>query len=199
MIGITVKMNDSESVVWGKFKAGDRESFARIYQSYIAELLSYGYRVTSNRQLIKDSIQDVFLDLWQQRENLSDTASIKFYLFRALRNRILRNLSVQKNNASTGASLEELLFDLPFEQSWVESEMQQEQVQRLRHAIDQLPKRQQEVIQLRFNQNFSLEEIAEMMQISNQSVRNLLHRSITELRRFFQLAGWILLLVLLLS
>lgn len=199
MIAITVKMNDSESVVWSKFKAGDRESFARIYQSYIGELLSYGYRVTSNRQLIKDSIQDVFLDLWQQRENLSDAASIKFYLFRALRNRILRNLSVQKDNASTGASLEDLLFDLPFEQAWVDSEMQQEQVQRLRHAIDQLPKRQQEVIQLRFNQNFSLEEIAELMQISNQSVRNLLHRSITELRRFFQVAGWILLLVLLLS
>lgn len=199
MIAITVKMNDSESVVWSKFKAGDRESFARIYQSYIGELLSYGYRVTSNRQLIKDSIQDVFLDLWQQRENLSDAASIKFYLFRALRNRILRNLSVQKDNASTGASLEDLLFDLPFEQAWVDSEMQQEQIQRLRHAIDQLPKRQQEVIQLRFNQNFSLEEIAELMQISNQSVRNLLHRSISELRRFFQVAGWILLLVLLLS
>lgn len=201
MTAVTVKMNDSESVVWSKFKAGDRESFARIYQGYIGELLSYGYRVTSNRQLIKDSIQDVFLDLWQQRENLSDPASLKFYLFRALRNRILRNISVQKDSpaAGTAPSLEELLFDLPFEQAWVESETQQEQVERLRHAIDQLPKRQQEVIQLRFNQNFSLEEIAGLMQISNQSVRNLLHRSITELRRFFQLAGWILALILLLS
>ena len=186
--------------LWNSFKSGDRDAFARIYNTYIEDLLSYGYRVTSNRQLIKDSIQDVFLHLWLQRENLSDTDSVKFYLFRALRNRIVRNIETQheKPTAAYDSPLENLLVDFPFEQSIMETEMHEEQVKHLRDAIGKLPKRQQEVIQLRFNQNFSLEEISDLMQISNQSVRNLLHRSLSELRRFFQVTCWIIFLLILL-
>ena len=170
---------------------GDRGSFEQIYNTYIEDLLSYGYRVTSNRQLIKDSIQDLFLHLWLQRENLSNTDSIKFYLFRALRNRIVRNIEIQHEKPVTTSDLspENLLVDLPFEHALMEDETNEAQILRLQNAISQLPKRQQEVIQLRYNQNFSLEEIADLMQINNQSVRNLLHRSIIELRKFFQLAG----------
>ena len=188
---------NGQDPLWNSFKAGDRDSFAKIYNVYIDDLLSYGYRVTSNRQLIKDSIQDVFLSLWQQRQNLSETSSIKFYLFRALRNRIVRNIGIQHEKPvfSDHLFIEDVLIDFSFEDALVENETYQEQVDRLQNAISQLPKRQQEVVQLRYNQNFSLEEIAGMMQISNQSVRNLLHRSITELRRFFQVTGWILLLI----
>jgi RNA polymerase sigma factor (sigma-70 family) len=95
--------------------------------------------------------------------------------------------------------IEDVLIDFPFEDVLMENETYQEQVERLQNAISQLPKRQQEVVQLRYNQNFSLEEIADLMQISNQSVRNLLHRSITELRRFFQETGWQLFLIFLLQ
>jgi RNA polymerase sigma factor (sigma-70 family) len=173
--------------LWNNFKSGDRDSFAKIYSMYIEDLLSYGYRVTSNRQLIKDSIQDVFLSLWQQRHNISETSSIKFYLFRALRNRIVRNIEIHHEKPVFSENL------------FMENETNQEQIKRLQNAIRQLPKRQQEVVQLRYNQNFSLEEIADLMQISNQSVRNLLHRSISELRRFFQATGWIFFFILLLK
>ncbi|KAA0992797.1 RNA polymerase sigma factor [Dyadobacter aurulentus] len=187
--------------LWNSFKSGDRDAFAKIYNAYIEDLLSYGYRVTSNRQLIKDSIQDVFLHLWLQRENLSATNSVKFYLFRALRNRIVRNIETQheKPTATYDPPLENLLVDFPFEQSIMETETHEEQIKHLRDAIGKLPKRQQEVIQLRFNQNFSLEEISDLMQISNQSVRNLLHRSLSELRRFFQVTGWVIFLLLMLQ
>jgi RNA polymerase sigma factor (sigma-70 family) len=193
--------NETDATLWNRLKSGDRESFAKIYNLYINDLLSYGYRVTSHRQLIKDSIQDLFLHLWLQRENLSGTDSIKFYLFRALRNRIIRNLETRPDNASPDPEmlLENLLVDLPVEDILTENEAQETQLRRLQNAISQLPRRQQEVIQLRYHQNFSLEEIATFMQISNQSVRNLLHRSITELRKFFQTEGWILLLISLIS
>ena len=103
--------------LWNTFQQGDREAFARIYNLYIEELLSYGYRVTSNRQLIKDSIQDLFLHLWVHRENLSETDSVKFYLFRSLRNRIVRNMekhpgiSIQQQESV----LDNIIGDFPFE------------------------------------------------------------------------------------
>ncbi len=76
--------------LWNTFRQGDREAFQRIYELHARELVSYGYRITSNVQLIEDSLHDLFIELWQSRENLSETDSIKFYLFRSLRNKIQR-------------------------------------------------------------------------------------------------------------
>ncbi|WP_373512115.1 RNA polymerase sigma factor [Persicitalea sp.] len=64
-----------EAECWDAFRAGDRAAFGQIYDQHIQELLSYGYRITSDRQLIRDNIQDLFLHLWSQRENLSPTDS----------------------------------------------------------------------------------------------------------------------------
>jgi RNA polymerase sigma factor (sigma-70 family) len=172
--------------LWQAFKNGDRQAFSTIYNVYIEDLLSYGYRVTTDRQLIRDSIQDLFLQLWQSRNSLTDTDSIRFYLYGSLRNRIVRN--TEKNPIQTIDSTD--LFDniigaLSFEDDLIAMERLTEQKQRLKRAISELPKRQQEILQLRYYHDFSLEEISNIMQINNQSVRNLLHRAITDLREYF--------------
>ncbi len=178
--------------LWQAFKSGDREAFSIIYKENIDDLLSYGYRITSDRQLIRDSIQDLFLNLWQTRMNLNDTDSIRFYLYRSLRNKIIGD--IRKNNHTKIDStnlFEDIIGALSIEDDLIESEQLSEQLLKLKRAIQQLPKRQQEIIQLRYYHDFSFEEIAEMMQINNQSVRNLLHRAISELRQFFYLF-WLL-------
>ena len=174
--------------LWKAFKSGDKSAFEKLYELYINDLLSYGYRVTSDRQLIRDSIQDLFLHLWQTRSNLSDTDSIRFYLYRSLRNRIIRNMEKANQTSIDTANLfENIIGALSIEDDLIENEQLSEQQVKLKQAIQQLPKRQQEIIQLRYYHDFSFEEIAEMMQINNQSVRNLLHRAITELRQHFTL------------
>ena len=192
-----MKTGCSDTILWYSFREGNKDSFARIYNFYIEELLSYGYRVTSNRQLIKDSIQDLFLHLWLHRDNLSETNSIKFYLFRSLRNRILKNLEKQHDVSFPvdESVLENIMGDFSYEQELVTQEIQLEQILKLQKAIEKLPKRQQEAIQLRYHHNFSLEQIADLMQLNNQSVRNLLHKAIGQLRIFFEMAGWICLLI----
>lgn len=191
-----MKATGSDVLLWNAFREGNREAYAGIYKLYIEDLLSYGYRVTSNRQLIKDSIQDLFLHLWLHRENLSETDSIKFYLFRALRNRILRNIEKSDMLPQTADSiLENIIEDFSFEQELMAQETEVQQIGRLQKAINKLSKRQQEVIQLRYHNDFSLEEIENLMQLNNQSVRNLLHRAISQLRISFEMAGWFLLLI----
>lgn len=191
-----MKATGSDVLLWNAFREGNREAYAGIYKLYIEDLLSYGYRVTSNRQLIKDSIQDLFLHLWLHRENLSETDSIKFYLFRSLRNRILRNIEKSDILPQTADSiLENIIEDFSFEQELMAQETEVQQIGRLQKAINKLSKRQQEVIQLRYHNDFSLEEIENLMQLNNQSVRNLLHRAISQLRISFEMAGWFLLLI----
>lgn len=178
--------------LWQAFKSGDKEAFSKIYKENIDDLLSYGYRITSDRQLIRDSIQDLFLNLWQTRLNLSDTDSIRFYLYRSLRNKILEG--IKKNNYTKIDStnlFEDIIGALSIEDDLIETEQLSEQLLRLKRAIHQLSKRQQEIIQLRYYHDFSFDQIAEMMQINHQSVRNLLYRAITELRQFFYTFWWV--------
>ncbi len=182
----------SDLHLWNRFREGDSQAFGIIYRMHITELLSYGYRITSNRQVIKDSVHDLFLHIWLHRERLSETDSIKYYLFRSLRNRIVQT-SADSSPFEQGFRIDELLAETSRDQELIEQETRSGQLSQLNQAIDRLPKRQQEAIQLRYFHSFSLEEISSVMQMNNQSVRNLLHRAIVHLRNHFEIAGGLIL------
>lgn len=174
---------DVNKELWDRFRRGDRISFETIYRSRIADLLNYGYKVTSDRALIEDSIQDLFYELWQSRENLSQTTSIKYYLFRALRNKIMRNGNVKTvdfNDLPETADVtsEEFLY----ENYLIEIENQTLQAQKLKGLISKLPKRQQEAINLRYYHNFSNEEIAGIMDVNYQSACKFMYTALKSLR-----------------
>ena len=181
-------------LLWIAFQNGDREAFASIYRKYIDELLSYGYRVTSDRQLIRDSVQDLFLHIWLRRRHLAVTDSIKFYLFRSLRNRIIHNLEKhpERFHADIGLVTDMAEEGNAFETAIFGTDGPSDSYEKLADAVNRLSPRQREAVQLRYLHGFSLDEIAEMMQMSNQSVRNLLHRAIIQLRLFFETAGGLL-------
>lgn len=180
----------SDYELWQAFKRGDEDAYTLLYQQHIRALISYGYRITSDTSLIKDSIHDLFIDLWQGREALSDTDSVRFYLFRSLRNRIGRN---RKENL-LGQTEEladirtELTVTLPEEAAWVDREQEEERLILIREALQQLPERQREAIHLRFFQNFTNEETARLMGISYQSAANLLSAGLKSLRQLLRSA-----------
>lgn len=187
---VTQKMSElhSDSVLWKRFKEGDRPAFAALYDRYIQELLTYGYRVTSDRQLIRDAIQDLFLHLWTSRENLSDTDSVRYYLFRCLRNSLVKTL----RHEQLQSGLAEACFHLPAPEP---DETDQEQILRLQAAIQRLSPREQEVIQLRYVHNFSVQEVADLLGITNQSVRNTQYRALEHLREAFDYWIWVMVLL----
>ncbi|HWV29603.1 MAG TPA: sigma-70 family RNA polymerase sigma factor [Dyadobacter sp.] len=188
-----MKEANADMLLWSAFQNGDRDAFASIYQKYIDELLSYGYRVTFDRQLIRDSVQDLFLHIWVRRGNLAMTDSIKFYLFRSLRNRIIRNLEKHPERLHADIGLVDVAEESnAFEAVIFGHDGPSDSYEKLAEAVSRLSPRQREAVQLRYLHGFSLDEIAEMMQMNNQSVRNLLHRAITQLRLFFETAGGLL-------
>jgi RNA polymerase sigma factor (sigma-70 family) len=174
------KTGIDETLLWKAFKAGNEHAFGEIYQNYIQALINYGYKITSNRQLIQDAIQDLFVELWNSRQRLSETDSIKFYLFRALRNKLTRLL--QHEHFDSIDDTYELLFEQSFEYQMLENETQVQHIEQLKTAISQLTKRQQEAINLRYFHDFSNEEIAQMMDLNYQSACKLLYSSLKFLK-----------------
>lgn len=171
-----------ETDIWNAFRQGDQDAYARIYELYFSSLYSYGQRFVSDQTQVEDAIQDLFVNLWRSRERLSPVDNIKFYLFRSLR-RDLHRLT-EKTKRLEEVDFENFLFtgQHPAE-DFASLHTDEELAQKLKEILQTLPKRQLEAITLRFYDNFSIEEIASMMEVSEKTVRNTLHNSMLLLRR----------------
>ena len=169
---------------WSRFRNGDISAFESIYRTHIKSLINYGLKITDDLDLIKDSVQDLFVELWKSRQNLADTDQPKFYLFRALRNKLSKANSHQSfvSEAELRLSSGSLLTEY-VELEIADKEQQLQNSATLKHLLEKLPKRQQEAIYLRFYHNFPYESIASMMHMNYQSVLNLVQRALKALRK----------------
>ncbi|MGC5198774.1 RNA polymerase sigma factor, partial [Aphanothece microscopica] len=133
---------------------------------------------------VKDCIQETFLSLWKMQETISSVENVRAYLLVVLKSRILRELS-RKNRIDHATVSEEYAFSVEFSSDLrlIEEEHEVYQLRKLEQIMNQLPPRQKELIYLRFYQNLSFEQIAEVMQLGRQSVYNLLQKSLHSLRR----------------
>lgn len=175
-----------DAALWNAFRQGDSVAFEQIYRLYSAVLISYGKRLCTDHDRVRDAVQDVFVEIHQRRATLRDLDTIKFYLFRVLRNRLL---GLQKADPFFRAESLDVeasdLLSLPFETALIDQETDLDRATRLRRAITGLPARQREALTLAFFHDFSNEEIAELMSINRQSVHNHLNRALTALREAF--------------
>lgn len=69
-------------IIWQKFKAGDRQAFETIYNEFIEVLFAYGIKISSNKILVEDSIQDLFIDMYRYGSKLKKPEYLEFYLFK---------------------------------------------------------------------------------------------------------------------
>lgn len=174
---------EQEQALWKDMISGNKGAFENLYKQYFQSLISYGFRITQNENLIEDAIQEVFISLWNNRTHLSEVNEVKFYLFRSLKNRIVRQLEKDIFDKSEDIDTYlDFLISISEEQKKIDSEQSDTDLETLQKAIAHLPIRQQEAINLRYYHDFTLDEIAKLMDVNKQSVSNLLFRSYATLR-----------------
>ena len=164
---------------------GDQFALAQLMELYVDTLYNYGSRFSNDHTMVEDCIQNLFIGIWQRRAFLSIPLNIKSYLFSSLRRMIHRKVRLIKkvsvislsDNDSPGFD-----FELSIEHSLIQKEESRIMTNKLMYLITALPKRQKEVIYLKFFENLNREEIADIMQISPQAVSNLLQKALRNLR-----------------
>lgn len=176
-----------EGLLWIQFHQGEEQAFATIMDRHFRPLYSYGTKLTYDKELVRDCIQDVFLEIWSRRGTLPVLDSPRFYLLRSLQRRILQKVT---RNRALGYSDhseidEDFLVELAVDTALEAAEDQQQNAHRLTQLINTLPKRQKQVIYLRFFQELDYDQIAELMAMNRQSVYNLLRESIQRLRKLW--------------
>jgi RNA polymerase sigma-70 factor (ECF subfamily) len=178
---------EQEQTLWKDMISGNKKSFEDLYKQYFQALINYGFRITKNENLIEDAVQELFISIWNNRTNLSEVNEVKFYLFRSLKNRILRQLEKDVFDKSEDIDVYlDFLNSISEEQKKIDSEQFDANLGTLQRAIAHLPIRQQEVINLKYYHDFTLDEIAILMDVNKQSVSNLLFRSYAILRKLLK-------------
>jgi RNA polymerase sigma factor (sigma-70 family) len=175
--------------LWDAFKGGNKSAFRDIYQIYGTPLFNYGSRITSDTALVEDSVQDLFVDLWNRRRHLSRTSSVKLYLFKALRYKILRNKKISHDDKLEHIDSHiSLLKNASYEDDYIELELRSMQLQHLRDSLAKLPARQREAINLRYFHDFSNEQIADIMGITYSSGCKFIYAGLKTLAENFKVA-----------
>jgi len=170
--------------LWLNFRLGDDCAYTSLMEIFTNPMFRYGVRFVDDDDFVKDCIQDVFFELWNRRDRIRQAESVKAYLFKALRLRIFR----EKAKWKTAESLEdnyEFIIEFDAEANIIQQELSEEICLRLRKILEHLPKRQKEILYLRFYEGMDQDKIAEIMGLNRQSVYNLLHESILRLRKYW--------------
>jgi RNA polymerase sigma factor (sigma-70 family) len=172
---------NSDYLLWKRIKAGETQAFNDLYMQYADILFSFGHLYTKDQELIKDCIHDLFFDLYKYRKNLSDNDHIRHYLFKSLKRKIQAPQSAKLKIVYTESVSEETTTRLSSAES-EEMEFQEESIANIKKAMDKLSEKQREVLNLRFQIGLSYNEIAQILDISIESVRTQVYRSVKAIR-----------------
>ena len=180
-----------DSILWSQLKAGDKNALERIYRDHAAVLIKYGRKFSADGQLVEDCLQDLFIELWKNREGLGNTDAIRKYLLVSLRRKIIRALG---HSRIVGQEPEEHHFTAVFdiESQWEMEEWDNARRKQLQQALESLSKRQQEVLYLKYFMEMDYAQIGEIMELNYQSARNLAHRALEAIRNLMLLLAWLL-------
>jgi RNA polymerase sigma factor (sigma-70 family) len=178
-----IEENQHLLYLWQQAQAGDKMAFCRLAELQYRSLFRYATNFTSDTDFIKDTIQDVFINIWEKRQTIT-IQFVAVYFFKSLRNQLFQEFRRSKPSLSSleADELGELSDWQTIEVNITQEESESESQLKLRQAVELLPKRQQEVVFLKFYKNLDNEQIADLMEINRQSVANLLYRALTTLK-----------------
>lgn len=173
-----------DRVLWQDFLAGEVRAFEKLMSDNFRLLFRYGSKFSRDREQVKDSIQDLFLILWEKRDNLSPDAAVKPYLMASLRRLMHRQVSSRTWVGGEALQDEDDYFEIEFsvEDDYIRNEATNTRTHQLQKLLNALPRRQKEVVYLKFFQELSREQIAEVMAVSPQTVSNMLQIAIRHLK-----------------
>ncbi|MEP7109898.1 MAG: sigma-70 family RNA polymerase sigma factor [Ferruginibacter sp.] len=176
-------MNNDETL-WIGLQQGDKEMFLALYKEYYHCLLFIGLKEIKDAQLVKDTIQQLFLYLWEKRETIKQARNIKSYLVTSF----LRNLTTDWKKSVKATNLQVVRDNytedtqLTPEEKLIRKDEQNHLFKLLMNHINELPNRQKELIVLKFYEGLTYEEIVQRTGLSHRTVYNKIHEALKKLK-----------------
>ena len=191
-----VGMSDNAKIdpyqnIWQNFIDGDDDALSSIYFEFFDMLLNFGMKYSSDRFLVEDCIQNLFVDLLKNRQTQKKVHNIRFYLIKALRNQIAyEQRKIKKIVPVDNPDETDFRISYSIENSLISNETDEMQSRFLKMVMEGLTARQKEALYLKFNCGFDYAQISELMQINIESVRTMVYRTLKSIKEIFDTDGY---------
>jgi RNA polymerase sigma factor (sigma-70 family) len=177
--------DQSDGLLWQQLKQGTELALGKLISRYFNLLLNYGQKFVRDEAFVKDCVQEVFIEIWNRRDRITTPDSVRAYLLSSVRKRVIREgfrQQIVRDNEPADVENNDQFIAFSPEWTIIEGETLAETTQRIAEALAKLTKRQREAIYLRYYQNLERDEIAAIMNVTPQSVSNLLQVAYASMR-----------------
>ncbi len=169
-----------ENELLERASSGNEEAFVTLFHAYKNKLYGYLFRLTNSNEITEDLIQDIFLKLWKDKSELSSIVQFDSYLFRMAKNQAI--------NAFKSIARETLLYaeyiqTQNIEINTTDNTVQFNETQRiLNQIVETLPPQQKLVFQLSREKQLKHDEIAQLLNLSPNTVKNHLIQALNTIK-----------------
>jgi RNA polymerase sigma factor (sigma-70 family) len=169
---------------WKNFiKTGNDASFSAIYNNVVDDLFAYGMSLGFQRDSCKDAIQDVFIKIYLSRKGLSNIDNITPYIFRSFKNRLIDFARKEKNIYAIDYIGENFALEVTILDDIIDNETADIIKHKVAKLLNNITPNQREAVYLKYVTGLQHKEIADILNINEESARKLLYRAMEKLRK----------------
>jgi RNA polymerase sigma-70 factor (ECF subfamily) len=180
------KERDINSQTLHRLRQGDENAFEAIFRKYNAKIYHFVENMLYDKTLAEDITQNVFLSVWEHREDIIPEKNFPSYLYAIAKNQVFR----ETEKIILSSRYEEYILrthpgEVDFStQETIDANMLEKTILQL---IDQLPEARKRIFLLHFKEELSNREIAEKLSISVENVETQVGRSLAHIRKYLKL------------
>ena len=162
-----------------KIREGDERAFQTLFRKYYAILCNYARQILDDKALAEETVQDMFVKIWEKRQTLTIETSVKNYFFRSIRNHCLNQIQHEKiKKQYADRVLDSARQEIDPEQNFIEVDL----IRRIEESIASLPPKRREIFRLSREQGMKYKEIAEALNLSEKTVEAQMGLALKHLR-----------------
>lgn len=149
----------------------DTQAYKQLFLLFYPSLVSFAVSLIKSRETAEEIVSDVFIKIWEKRQQLDKVENLSYYLFTAVRNKCFNQLSVRRNVTSMDLNDTVIEFKSLYhdpEQRLISAET----IRQIQQAISDLPPQCRMIFKLVKEEGFKYKEAAELMQLSVKTIEN---------------------------
>ena len=181
---LVLDIKEKDISLFEDFRKGNKKAFDKIFYNYYESLCNFAFLFLKNSPKSEEVVADVFLNLWNKKQAIIITTSLKAYLYRSTRNAAISDLRKEKNihliNEENG-NQKKIKLDLSPETLLIRKEI----CDNFRDLIDLMPKQAALIFRLHKVDGMSYREIAQLLDLSIKTVENHMGRALKLMREMY--------------
>lgn len=172
----------NEKILVENLRKGDVVAYEYLFNEYYDWLCNYIFKLSGNRSLSKDIVQETMIKIWEKKHQITIRESLKAYLFKSCHNQFLLQLRKDKKKPDLLDRIRwETIYDSYFELK-EDDDLIRASYNKLEELIDKLPPRCKEIFIMNKLERRKYREIAEDMGISIKTVENQMSKALRIIR-----------------